>query len=146
MKSCIACGVYKTNESFYAGKHMADGLLNKCKRCCKFQATKRRNEKIDEVRAYDRERAKLPHEISRRTAFTSAWRKANPEKYRAHNAINNAVRDGIVIKPGICEVDGCEETRIHGHHEDYSKPLDVKWLCPVHHSEKKVEFSETAVV
>ncbi len=51
-------------------------------------------------------------------------------KRRAVHAITNAVRDGRVIKlPCII----CGEIKVEAHHEDYNKPLDVKWLCPKHH-------------
>lgn len=34
-----------------------------------------------------------------------------------------------------CEVCG-STVRIHAHHGDYTKPLEVKWLCPKHHAEE----------
>ncbi|GAG03219.1 unnamed protein product, partial [marine sediment metagenome] len=37
------------------------------------------------------------------------------------------------LKRGKCLVCGDEKTEAH--HEDYSKPLEVKWLCKKHHSE-----------
>jgi len=55
-----------------------------------------------------------------------------PEKHEAHRLMTNAIRRGeLVRKP--CEV--CGEIKVDGHHEDYSKPLDVRWLCRVHHIE-----------
>ena len=46
--------------------------------------------------------------------------------------VGQAVRDGRLI-PQPCEKCGASPT--HAHHDDYSKPLDVRWLCPVHHAE-----------
>ena len=59
---------------------------------------------------------------------TKAWREKNAEKRRASSAVNDAVRYGKLIKPDACSKCG-RVSRIHGHHPDYSKPLDVVWLC-----------------
>lgn len=55
------------------------------------------------------------------------------EKYKANFAVNNAVAQGKLIKPSVCECCG-ESGRIHGHHADYSKPLQVNWLCKKCHA------------
>ena len=47
---------------------------------------------------------------------------------KAHNDVNNAIAAGKLIRPSYCE--WCfEKKNVEGHHEDYSKPLDVDWLC-----------------
>lgn len=51
----------------------------------------------------------------------------------ANYTLNNAIRRGR-IERGPCEVCGTTEN-VHGHHDDYSKPLDVRWLCRDHHLE-----------
>lgn len=54
-------------------------------------------------------------------------------KQRARTAARRAVALGILIRPGVCEK--CHSSpssrsgKIHGHHPDYSKPLEVEWLC-----------------
>lgn len=61
------------------------------------------------------------------------WQRANedPQKLRARREVYNACRRGQLIKPGCCE--DCQQQfpsrEIHGHHEDYSKPLEVNWVC-----------------
>lgn len=130
MKTCFKCRVEKPLSEFYRHPRMADGHLNKCRDCAKRDVTWHRGANIEAIRAYDRARAKLPHVAARISRTTRAWRLANPEKARAHNAVSNAIRCGK-LKRKPCEVCGSE--RSHGHHHDYSKPLDVRWLCAAHH-------------
>lgn len=52
------------------------------------------------------------------------------EKDAARAQVNRAVRQGTLAR-GACEVCGKEGGA--GHHDDYSKPLEVRWLCGVHH-------------
>lgn len=46
---------------------------------------------------------------------------------------NSKIRSGHLIRQP-CEVCGTEE-KIEAHHDDYMKPLDVRWLCKKHHQE-----------
>lgn len=54
-----------------------------------------------------------------------------PEKCRARKIVRDAIHRGTMIRQP-CEI--CGETKdVHAHHEDYSKPREVKWLCRPHH-------------
>jgi hypothetical protein len=70
---------------------------------------------------------------------------ANPEKQHARTVLNNAVRDGKLVR-GLCERAGesCAGA-VHGHHDDYSQPLKVRWLCDKHHKDVHVELDQLAV-
>jgi hypothetical protein len=54
-----------------------------------------------------------------------------PQRRAAYGLLNAAVRAGKITKPDRC---GCgRQARVQGHHDDYSKPLDVVWLCGACH-------------
>ena len=54
-------------------------------------------------------------------------------KYVARYTTNNAVKRGLLVKQP-CEVCGTDEN-VEAHHDDYMRPLDVRWLCRTHHGE-----------
>jgi hypothetical protein len=130
-KQCFKCLEIKDLNEFYKHKGMLDGHLNKCKNCAKLDIRKYRFEN-DSVREYDR--ARYYNDPNRRADIAENslnWFSKNPEAKKAHETLNNAVRDGKIIKQP-CSICG-SVYRIHGHHDDYSKPLDVKWFCAKHH-------------
>ena len=58
------------------------------------------------------------------------WRRANLPKYTAHLAVRRALVSGTLEKQG-CEVCGMEI--VDAHHDQYDEPLEVRWLCRLHH-------------
>ena len=68
------------------------------------------------------------------TQYQSAWRAASKIKRRAHDTVRRALKKGTIEKPLQC----CECHKIcatEAHHEDYSRPLFIMWLCrKCHHS------------
>jgi hypothetical protein len=74
------------------------------------------------------EKRRLSHRISAKKN-----RDNNPVIHSARNMIYKTIKRGKVVR-GICVVCGSVEN-IQAHHEDYSKPLDVIWLCRFHHQE-----------
>lgn len=63
---------------------------------------------------------------------TTTERLRYPEKYKARMAVQTALRNGRLSKQP-CEI--CSEIRSVAHHDDYAKPLSVRWLCTPHHLE-----------
>lgn len=49
---------------------------------------------------------------------------------KAHGLVFQAIKAGT-LRRHPCEVCGSEN--VHAHHDDYERPLDVRWLCPHHH-------------
>ena len=58
------------------------------------------------------------------------------EKQKARVKVYLAVKDGRLLKPDICS-DCNQVKKLDGHHKDYSKPLEVTWLCRKCHSKHK---------
>lgn len=132
MKTCFKCGQPKPLTEFYKHKAMADGHLNKCKECAKADDKARRDANPEKVRAYDRERAKLPHRRKLNTEVVRRYRQENPKRYKCNTAVGNALRDGRLQKLP-CWI--CGSSDVEAHHPDYDAPLSVVWLCAAHHKE-----------
>lgn len=97
-----------------------------------------------EYREKNRERLKLyarafrkkfgsTRDFVKQKATLDAWKKKYPERRKAQGKLAYAIKTGK-IKKGRCEV--CGIKKVHAHHKDYDKPLDVIWLCPIHHHEQ----------
>lgn len=134
-KKCFKCGEMKPLSDYYKHGGMKDGRLNKCKGCAKRDSTATRMSKLDEARAYDLRRAKTPNRKKQILAAARRRRQKHPEQMkertRAHNAVARAVRSGRLLR-GPCNVCGTAED-VHAHHDDYSKPMMIEWLCNHHH-------------
>lgn len=131
-KRCFKCCKTKDLDDFYVHKAMADGYLGKCKACTKKDVTAHRNKNLARIREYDKRRAKLPHRKKQLQERVRRFRKESPLAYAAHTILSNAVRAGKIKKPKRCQI--CKRKRkLHGHHPDYYKPLEVIWACPPCH-------------
>jgi hypothetical protein len=137
-KLCVDCCVVKPLAEFYRTEKTSDGRQSICKACVRLERKRyrRANEKVREL---DRIRAKDPKRKQANRETVKRWRASNPEAYKAETAVGNALRDGKIIK-GPCVVCGVTK-RVHAHHEDYSKPLEVTWLCATHHHRLHAERS-----
>lgn len=145
---CQTCAADKPEDDFYR-QNAGSGRHLHCKECVKARARKYRADNLEYVREYDRNRGQLQHrrEANRIRSKSYShlprkeWIARNREKRNAHIALNNALRAGKITKPERCEK--CNGTYgIHGHHDDYSKPLQVKWLCRFCHGERHRELNE----
>ena len=65
-----------------------------------------------------------------------------PEKRAAHWAVYKAVKKGVLVKPSTCQYCGVEGY-LHAHHEDYSKKLEVAWLCQKCHTARHYSKSQS---
>ena len=137
MRACPTCSETKPLEAFYRHPMAKDGHQAKCIECTKAAVRANRAARIEYYRAYDRQRAKSPHRVEARAEYAKDHPKVfspgEPEKRAARIAVGNAVRDGAILRPTECEI--CSASAdLHGHHDDYSRPLEVMWVCTACHA------------
>ena len=147
-KICFKCNEKKELTEFYKHKEMFDGHLNKCIECTKKAVHSYRDKNIDSIREYDKNRANNPNRIEARFNYSKTiegkesmknarikWIESNGIKRSASNIVNKNIKNGSIIKSYICEICKIKDVLIHGHHDDYAYPLNVRWLCSKCHSE-----------
>lgn len=129
---CGTCEVYKPATEFYEDGKTASGVASVCKPC-HIQGTIRtrdpENARQNNADYMQRARQASPEKFRARDRVSGKKKRAlSPEKVAARQAVNNAVKRGDLVKPKVCE--SCrKEKRLTGHHDDYTKPLVVRWLC-----------------
>ena len=127
VKTCFRCGRVRTIEEFYRHSEMADGHLGKCKECTRRDVADHYRRNRERIRVYEQARYQDPERRRKVLEYQRRRRKLRPERELAHRMVSNAVRDGR-LKREPCEDCGATE-RVQAHHDDYSKPLSVRWLC-----------------
>lgn len=116
-RKCTRCGAEGGIETFRKRRD-ANTLDPHC-RACQCRARRKAGFK--------------PHSVD--PAIHRAYKARNPEKIRAQHAVENEIRRGRMHRKP-CEE--CGELKSEAHHADYSKPLEVKWLChPCHRKEHR---------
>jgi len=119
MKKCSVCLEVKEDSFFNYSSYTKSGLRSQCKACMQ--------QYREENRDYFKEYRSRPENKKRQA------------KYRREH--NGAEKKLIFVrnKTRYLEKEPCEvcqtKKRVQGHHDDYNKPLEVRWLCPAHHRE-----------
>jgi hypothetical protein len=148
---CRDCKHDRPVSAFYASNKSS------CKECVCERARAYRAANLDRVMEYDRnrpnhaERVEMNRERYKRVVANpeskaayfehqKLWQMRNWNKRKAHIAAGNAIRRGTLVKQP-CERCGATDG-IHAHHEDYSRPLDVNWLCVPCHAQRHREINE----
>lgn len=162
-KTCHSCANLKFKTAFAKNKRTKDGLQTQCRSCVKAYRKRPESKTRESLRKSkwyreNREEVLLKRKIYRDgnsdrvnsnlkrwkesnrekvRASCKRWREANPEKARCHRLVNEAVNRGL-LKKFSCHICGDQDSQAH--HEDYSKPLEVVWLCNKHHKERHKEL------
>lgn len=118
---CRICLVKRDITDYYKDESQSQGYNYVCKDCLRVQ---QRNQPHREK--WHKDNKEFVYK------YHKEWIDRNPEKRKAHTILNNAIKSGKIVKMP-CVV--CNNPASKGHHPDYSKPLEVIWLCQQHHSD-----------
>ena len=139
-KFCTVCNTYKLLESF--SKHSdgcKQGLRSQCKSCCADKNKIWYDEKVKDPDFIEKQRQKYSVQNLKRdqkTEYNSEkylrYKEKNKDRLIARDKVHKAIDAGKIFKKP-CEK--CGNIKSEAHHEDYTKPLDVIWLCRIHHAE-----------
>lgn len=126
LKKCKKCGETKTDDLFYSHSQMSDGKFSHCKECHKKGVNARYAADIDASREREKLRSRKPERKEAAAKALILYRMRHPEKTSARRKVRYALSKGYITKQS-CEE--CGEEKAQAHHDDYSKPLDIRWLC-----------------
>lgn len=142
MPACRGCKQQKLVSEFYVRADRPGTLRSHCKACMGAYADRNREQIRERQRNWARAHpesaaAKYARSTTSVKAQAVAWqrasRAAHPDLWRlrgrANGALRRAIKAGQICRPDICEECGRSGIVIEGAHEDYARPLDVRWLC-----------------
>ena len=164
-KTCKKCGRSLDITEFYKHSQMKDGHLSFCKDCVKNRMAEYRVNNYAIVLEKDRIRGRKAEAVERRREYYQNLRSQNPDFYRQRSAeylqkyrdkfpeksiarqrLERAVKSGTIERPDVCSACG-KKCKPEAHHRNYSKPLEVVWLCNACHAkEHRIETARSLKV
>lgn len=131
MKKCSVCKTEKSLDSFYKNTAGSELLMSRCKVCHIRLGKERRQKNPEQSRAQGRRNYSLRREAV--LGYLKGYRTRNLFRKRAQNKVQKALLKGKLARTPCF----CGNEKVDGHHPDYSKPLEVIWLCRKHHLEQE---------
>ena len=138
-KVCPKCKASLPISQFYKGH-------SRCKPC-HYAATREWQAKNIEKYREIKKAWRRTNKDKSREHYRRSWRK-DADKYRArrkiyykdyqrlaHGKVFKAIARGDLVRPNICSNCSGSDSPIIAHHDDYSKPLEVRWICESCHAD-----------
>jgi len=150
---CTVCNIEKHFDEFGNSKKGKWGKREFCKDCKRIKDREYERKNPDKMTAkhdrwakknklhlleYNRKRYEQNPDLYKKRCIEYRKRKNNepvkrykykyPHKKRAHLYVELAIEYGHLLRPEKCSKCGIA-CKPDGHHEDYSKPLEIIWLC-----------------
>ena len=139
MKLCSKCKTEKKPSEFAKDRRHRDGLQSHCRECNNKGVRKHRTDNpelkaIADKKYYEKNKKEI---LKNQKAYAS--QPLVRAKHNVRGATYRAVQKGELTK-SMC---GCGEPSVEAHHPDYTKPLEVVWMCvKCHHKLHKMNLRE----
>jgi hypothetical protein len=130
MKTCTKCHIEKEVSDFYFRNGSPRSHCKKCE--CEYANNWNKNnpkEYSKKLRMWKRDNPTRHQEQMIRAS--KKHNEVHRDRYLARRTLNNAKARGEITESPC----GCGEVKVEAHHHDYSKPLDVIWMCKKCHKE-----------
>ena len=155
-KRCGRCGEEKPITEFGIWSKTKATRRSTCRTC--ENARKRRWGHLHLENRRERDRQRAPRRKQYKAAYNRdyrqskrqtirnllvGWHEKHPQAQNAHQVVYKAIQKGWII-PQPCERCGGED-HLHAHHDDYGKPLCIRWLCATCHRLLHWEHRRSAI-
>ena len=130
-RTCFRCKQTKLLEEFAISRKKSQGRDYICKICSsayRYEKLKRRG--VKQIRS---QVAKEGNRIA-----VAKFREKHPERIISAQIVARALKHGELVRPDKCSKCG-KIGQVESHHPDYSKPLEVQWLCTACHGDTRIK-------
>jgi hypothetical protein len=166
IKYCYACKEHLDTSCFGKNRSKADGLSTECKPCkgvsdakshlknrpkrlAMMKRYQKKNRKVLRIKSLQYSRSDIGRKNNLRATrkYYKTHKKEVAErvhrnnhvlhkgKYVARYQASNAIKLKKIIPPAVCQ-DCNKKGGVEAHHEDYTKPLEVVFLCKKCHGKR----------
>lgn len=155
MKQCSKCKEWKDFSEFYKASSKKSGYQSQCKKCRSEHAkTYDRTKSLIKYNSSEKGKTTRQRYQSSQKGITATnhYRRSNkyrsinrqyrvkyreifPQKARAHDKVTDEIRAGRLLPASSYQCSFCSNQAVHYHHDDYSKPLEIKPVCAQCHAD-----------
>ena len=125
-QQCSACHRVLPLDNFSFDRRVRSGRQKRCRECTVVYLRQYRKAKRDLLAQKDRERSQRPERKRQQAKADARRRQVAAHKINARKRVHRALRKGAITRQA-CRF--CGSVHVQAHHEDYSRPLDVVWVC-----------------
>jgi hypothetical protein len=135
LRKCRTCGEAKPLDEFYRHPSSASRRQSSCKACQKRRAAEwqqahkgRHRDSVALWKSTHREQVRR-YESAGRARRDKADQALVRTVVRVASTVRRAIKSGVLVPPDYCSSCADTDLKLDAVHEDYSRPLEVTWLC-----------------